>query len=426
MTHSTSLPGPHNVITATLANGLRVFIYENFSSETIVLGAYLRGGAVCETVEQAGLANLAAAMLRRGTEQRNFDVLNETVEAVGASFGFGSGRHVVSFDAKCLPADLGLTLDCLAESLIQPAFDPAQIEQVRAHILTGIQERKHSPRASATLSFRERLFPAGHLYGRAISGYEGTIASLQRADIRAFYRQHIGPGDGIVVVVGAVHAAAVLADLERTLGAWRQPDLQPTPEIAPIPPLVKQITAGTTMPGKSQSDILLGWLGLPRRHDDFFPALLANSILGQFGMGGRLGHSIRERQGMAYYASSILESNSMAGTWYASAGVNPTNVAPTVQTILDEIKRIVQEPVSADELADVQANLTGSLPLRLETNGGLAGYLLDMVWYDLGLDYLSNYAEKIRGVTTNDILRVAQTYLHPDRYVLAVAGPEYP
>ncbi len=424
MTFSASLPGPHNIVTSALANGLRVFVHENFSSETVVLDAYLGGGAVCETAAQAGLANLTAAMLRRGTQQRSFDALNETVEAVGASFGFGSGRHVISFDAKCLPADLDLILGCLAESLAEPAFDPGQIEQIRAQILTGIQERKHSPRASAALSFRERLFPPGHPYGRPISGYEETVASMQRQDVSAFYRRYIGPDDGIIVVVGAVHAAAVLAALERTLGAWQQPDLQPIPATAPIPPLAAPSSRMMTMPGKSQSDILLGWHGLPRRHDDFFSALLANSILGQFGMGGRLGHSIRERQGMAYYAASILESNSVAGTWYASAGVNPANVAQTVKTIGDEVARIVQEPVSDDELADVQANLTGSLPLRLETNGGLAGYLLDMTWYDLGLDHLSSYAEKIQAVTKDDILRVAQTYLHPDCYVLAVAGPE--
>ncbi len=423
-----SFPGPHNIHVAQLSNGLRVWVYENFSSPTIVLSANLRGGAECEPPEQAGLAQMSAAMLRRGTRNLSFDHINERLEEVGASLSFGSGRHTLSVDFKCLSEDFDLVLDLLAGCLAEPAFDERQLELVRAQFLTSIQERQHNTRSTASLAFRELLF-SDHPYGRALSGYEHTITPLTRGDVMAFYADWIGPVEGVVVVVGAITAAQALTRLERTLGQWSASPtgaIPPTPAVyaPPFLALGQTVTRFSALAGKSQSDIVLGWPGLASRHPDFDPARVGNSILGQFGMGGRLGNNVRERQGMAYYASSHLETNMAGGSWYAIAGVNPINVDQTVQTILSEVERMIQEPVAGDELAEVQSRLVGSLPLQLETNAGIATHLLEMAWHDLGLDYLLTYAGRIYGITRDDVLRVAQSYLKPDCYALSVAGPE--
>lgn len=417
-----NLPGPHNITVAALSNGIQVWVYENHSSPTIVLDAYLRGGAACEQPEQAGLAHLLAAMLRRGTRRRSFDQINEQLEEVGATVGFGSGRHTFSFDCKCLSTDFDLALELLTESLAEPAFDNGQLEHLRAQFLTGIQERQHNTRAVASLAFRELLF-SGHLYGRALSGYEDTITPLTRADVSALYQEWVGPADGVAAVVGDVETSAALARLERTLGQWTSAPARPAPPTPPFPALGQTTTRLSTLAGKSQSDIVLGWQGLASRHPDFDQARICNSILGQFGMGGRLGENVRQRQGMAYYVSSHLETNMAGGSWYAIAGVNPANIDRTVKTILHEVERIVQEAVGEDELAAVQSRFIGSLPLQLETSAGIAGQLLEMAWYDLGLDYLLTYTDHIRGVTRDDILRVARTYLKPDCYALSIAGP---
>ena len=420
----THLPGPHNVADVALDNGLRVLVYENFASETVVFDGYLPGGAIAERPEQAGLANLTAAMLRRGTLRRSFDEINETVEAEGASFGFGSGRHVLSLGGKSLSEDVDLVLELLAESLIQPAFDPEQLKQMRARILTSIHERAHSTRATASLNFRQAIYPPDHPYHAPQSGYEKTVSQIGRDDLPAFFRRFIAPDNGVLVVAGAIAAEDAIAKIERTLGRWRQPQARPVGAPPPRPELSQTVEISTTIVGKSQSDIVLGWPGIARTNPDYFPILLCNHILGRFGMGGRLGSQVREKQGMAYYVYSSFGANRGAGTWYAAAGVNPTNVRQTVQTMLREIERIRSELVTDEEIADVKANLTGALPLRLETNSGISDNLLDMAWYDLGLDYLQRYAERVQAVGKEDILRVARAYLDPDRYVLAIAGPD--
>jgi zinc protease len=178
-----------------------------------------------------------------------------------------------------------------------------------------------------------------------------------------------------------------------------------------------------TIPGKFQADIVLGVAGPPRSSPDFIPASLGNSVLGQFGMMGRIGDVVREKSGLAYYASSSLGGGLGPGPWSISAGVAPANIEKAVELICQELARFVSEPVRDDELADSQANFTGRLPLSLESNHGVAGALVNLERYNLGLDYYRRYADSINAVNVEDVLAAARNYLHPDRLGIAMAGP---
>jgi zinc protease len=151
--------------------------------------------------------------------------------------------------------------------------------------------------------------------------------------------------------------------------------------------------------------------------------MVCNSILGIFGLMGRLGDKVREEQGLAYYSYSRVDGGPGPGPWRVIAGVNPANVEQAVDSIRAEVGRICQEPVDAEELADNKAFITGSLPLRLETNEGVARTILDMERYELGLDYLQRYDELINAITAEQVQAVAQRWLDPDAYALAIAGP---
>jgi zinc protease len=140
---------------------------------------------------------------------------------------------------------------------------------------------------------------------------------------------------------------------------------------------------------------------------DFLAASLGNSILGQFGMYGRIGESVRERSGLAYHASSSLSGGVGPGPWLFIAGVEPTNLEKTITLMRQEIARFVSEPVTAEELSDSQANFIGRLPLSLESNAGVASALLNLERFELGLD---------------EILQSARKYLDPDRMAIATAG----
>ena len=138
------------------------------------------------------------------------------------------------------------------------------------------------------------------------------------------------------------------------------------PELPPLQPLVEGVRKHIAIPGKVQTDLLMGTLGPKRGSPDYMAASLGNNILGQFGMMGRIGDVVREQEGLAYHASTSLNGWITAGTWEVSAGVNPANLARAIDLILGEVRRFISEPVTPEELRDSQANYTGRLPLSLE------------------------------------------------------------
>jgi len=418
-----AMPSPETIVRSELENGLTLLVYENPSSPAVVLSGYLWAGSLGETREQAGLAGFTAGMLMRGTENRTFAQINRELESVGAQLGFSSGVHTVGFGGKGLAEDLDLLLDILADCLRRPTFPAAEVEKLRGQILTDLERRAHSTRRMASLTFRELLYP-DHPYGRSVQGYPETVAALDRESLTGYYAQHYTPQGMVLAVVGAVSAEAVREKVEAALGDWSgAPGASPTRSIPPAVRLDEPRRRFTPVEGMAQTDIMLGWPGLARNDDDFMAAHLANTILGVFGMMGRLGDSVRDRQGLAYYVYSSLQAGLGAGPWAAIAGVAPTNVERAIEGILAQVRRLREEPVPVAELEDSQSFLTGSLPLQLETNEGLASVMLDMERYGLGFDYLQRYPALVRAVTVAQVQEVARRYLDPECYALAVAGP---
>ena len=417
-----SLPSPETIMRVELPGGMVVLVSENHSSPSVVVSGYLWAGSMSEEPTQAGLASLTAGMLMRGTESRTFREINEALESVGAQLGFHSGVHTVGFGGKALVEDLDLLLDILADVLQRPSFRPNEVETLRGQILTGLQRRAHDTRRMARLTFDALLYP-DHPYGRSVVGYEDTVSGLIRSDLVDFYRRCYSPQGMVLAVAGAVSATSVVAKVEAALGGWQTPGAMPNRRIPSPVSLAECRHETVTIAGKTQSDIVLGWPGLSRNDPDYMSARLDNSILGVFGMMGRLGQSVRDEQGLAYYVYSRLEAGVGAGPWTLIAGVNPANVERAIRAMLDQVSRLRDQPVPAEDLADSQSFLTGSMPLRLETNEGVGASLLAMERYGLGLDYLQRFADLVNAVTVQDVQEMAQKYLAPDTYVAAVAGP---
>jgi zinc protease len=419
-----ALPGPETIVQRTFANGMTGLAWENFNSPSVVVHGWLWVGSIDEQAEQAGLAGLTASMLTRGTERRTFAQIGQEIESLGATLSINSGGHTTTFTAKCLVEDLDLVLDILTDCLYHSAFPSEHIEKRRGEILTALQQREFNTRMMASLKYHELLYPS-HPYGRSSLGYEETIRDLTRADVEAFYKERYGTQSARnagVTIVGAISAEQGLDVLEKALGTWQgAAHIQsPLPQVAPVEQIRQMCTS---IPGKTQSDVVLGWIGLDRKNPDYFAAYVANCILGQFGMMGRVGDHVRDEKGLAYYSYTSLDAGLAAGPWSAIAGVAPENVGPATEAILDEIKRIQQEPASEEELADTRAFLIGSLPLRLEAKESVAAQIAHMQVHQLGLDYLHYYPQQIEAVTGQDVMDVTSKYLNPDAYAISVAGP---
>ena len=422
-TSSASLPGSDDVLRETLPNGITVLIRENFVSPAVVINGYINAGALDEPAELRGLAGFTGDVMQRATEKRDFQQLYEDVESIGATFGLSTATTTSSFGAKGLAGNLTVLLDVLSDILRHPSFPERQVEKARAEILTDLQERSHDTRRMATRRFYELAYPEGHPYHWSQLGYEETISRITREDLIAFHRDHFGPQGVVIAIVGGIRAADAVAMVEATFGDWGSERVD-RPPMPPAPALEARHEARVKLEDKTQSNLVLGWPGPPRANPDYVPCYVANTVLGTFGMYGRLGSSVREEHGLAYYVYSRVSGGPGPGPWRIIAGVNPTNVDRSVDLILDEVRRMQDKPVPDEELADSQSYLAGSLPLRLETNEGVARALTNIERHNLGLDYLRTYHKMIQSITAEEIQRIAQTWMDADHYALAIAEPE--
>jgi len=417
-----ALPGPNDIHREVLTNGITILTRSNFNSPSVVISGYFDAGALFDPDEKLGLADYVTSGLMRGTKKRNFDEIYNILESVGASLSFSTGVHKSGFNGRSLAEDLPLILDLLAETMIQPVFPKVEMKKLRAQILTGLAITAEDTSDMASETFDKILYK-DHPYSRPDEGTPETIQRIRQDDLVKFHRENYGPRGMVIAVVGAVKAEDAVRQIKRAFGGWHVKDQKEPLEIPEVKLLRKTVHKHHRITGKSQSDIVIGTNGPKRKDPEYMAASLGNSVLGQFGMMGRIGESVREKAGLAYYAYSSLNAGIGPGSWEVSAGISPTNVEKATNLIVDELRRFVANGVTKHELADSKANYLGRLPLSLESNGGVAGALLNIERHDLGLDYYLRYADLVNEVTPEDVLRTARIFIDPDRLAIAVAGP---
>lgn len=418
-----AIPGPDDILRRELPNGIIVLARANPHSPSVTVSGYLHAGGIFDQDATLGLADFTASALMRGTRSLDFNQLYDRLEAVGASLGFSGGTHTAGFGGRSLADDLPMLLGLLADTLRQPAFPARQVERLRAELLTSLDFQMQDSRDRAGMAFDELVYP-GHPYSRPDEGTPQTIRRIRRGDLVRFHQRHYGPHGMVIALVGGVEPERAADLVTAALGDWRNPRQPETPDLPEWQPPTERRERRVVMADKSQADIMIGTAGPPRSAPDFRAASIGDHILGKFGMMGRLGARLREEAGLAYYAYSSLHSSPGPGAWYAAAGVDPRNVSQAIDLILDEIDRFTREPVSPDELSDVQSNLIGSQPIALESNMGVASLLLHIERHNLGLDYLQHYQQEITSVTPEQVLAAAARYLPVDRLAVVVAGPK--
>jgi zinc protease len=418
-----SLPGPNDITRVELPNGITLLIRANFNSPSVVVSGYLTCGSLFDPPEKLGLAHFTALSLMRGTQRHNFQEIYDALESAGASLGFGASVHNTSFGGRSLAEDLPLLLQVLSDGLRQPTFPKDQVERLRAQVLTSLAIRAQDTDEVSSMVFDAALFK-NHPYGVPEDGYPETVQAIQLEDLSAYHRKHFGPRGMVMVIVGAVSPEQAVAEVTKALGDWHNPHQVESPALPTVSAPTETFRKHSPIAGKSQTDLVIGTLGPFRRSPDFMPASLGNSILGQFGMMGRIGDVVRERAGLAYNASTSLNAWIAAGSWEVSAGVNPANLDRAIDLIRHELERFVRRPVFKRELKDSQANFIGRLPLSMESNSGVANALLNLERFQLGLDYYQTYPSRVLEVTPDKILEVAQKYIDPARLIISSAGPE--
>jgi len=405
-----------------LENGAVFLFSEKRDGAGMVFVGSLPLGSAREPTELAGIAHFTAELLDRGTDGKTRQQIAEELESVGASLGFSAGAEAVTFSAVCLPEQAPLVLRNAADCLEGAIFPEEELEKARGEILTALRQREDDPRAMSEEKLRQVVYPAGHPYSRTPLGTRETVEKIGRQDIVQFRDCVYSPQGMIIAAAGDLDPTEAVEAVSAALGAWAKPSGVGSMHI-PDPHDISGGTHAVPMMHKAQADLSIGLPALRRTDDDFYALDVANLILGRLGLMGRLGRRVRDEQGLAYYATSVLERARGRGLWMAKAGVNPADVERALEAVISEVRRLREEGLEAGELDDARSHLVGSLVLRLETNHGIAGALHEIEYYNLGIDFFDRYADILGLVTAETLVGTAAKYLDPDKMTTVVAGP---
>jgi zinc protease len=412
---------PLDPLRLTLANGMAVLAKETRTTPAVTILAGVRAGTFFDPDGREGTAALVARVLDRGTRTRSGAEIADELDGRGASLSVAAGRHQITVSATCLTEDFEAIFGLVADVVQRPAFDERDVITRRADLLTSILQDEDDPAAVAVDSLMARLYPA-HPYGRRARGTMASVEQVTRADLVEFHRRWFTPDSAILVVVGDVDAQEVVLAAAREFEAWgavRAPDPALT---TPDPPQRRELVV-VPMMNKAQADIAYGFIGLRRSDPDYYAGWVMNNALGQYALGGRLGDSIRERQGMAYYVYSTLDASLAAGPMMVRAGVAAENIERTLASIDQELRAVLDSGLSDKELNESKRYLVGSIPRQLETNAAIAGFLLSSEFYGLGIDYDARLPVMLADVTLDQTNRVARRLMSLDAAQVVVAGP---
>jgi zinc protease len=409
-------------VRVTLSNGATVLVKTSPTTPAVTIAAMLRAGSICDPEDGLGLVNLFSKVLDRGTTRRSASEIAELLDARGVSLNVSVTRHTLGVTCTCLSADFQAVLEVVADIIRDAACPDDEIQTRRGEMLTGIRQDDDNPAVRAVERLMALLYGARHPYGRPSKGTLETVNAISRDDLLSYHRRFIVPSALTLVVVGDVGADHAVDLATRVLGDW--PAADPAPQALPTPERhgARQRVV-LPMMNKAQADIAYGFTTIVRSDPAYYAYWVMNHILGQYGMGGRLGQSIREQQGMAYYAFSSFEANVLPGPLLIRAGVSGANVDRAVGSIDAEVARLAAEGVSDRELADSKRYLIGSLPRTLETNAGIAAFLQAVEQFDLGLDYDVRLPGLLEAVTRDEVADAARATLAPERACLVIAGP---
>jgi zinc protease len=406
-----------------LQNGIPVLGQDRPESRSFALRVRIPAGSVWEPGGEAGTAFLTARSLLRGFGGRTFAEISDRTDELGSSITIDAGREYVEARVRGLREDFGELVGLLAEAVQQPDFPPQEVEKLREEQLGAIAEADNDTRATADRAMRRALYPEPNPFGRRVLGEPASVAALNRDAVHDYHSKTYGPSGTLIAVVGGLsgfdRAVALLSD---AFGSWNA-GTRATESENWLVRNTSPVEMTDEIPGKSQADIAVGIVTIPRGHPDYYALDLGNLILGRLGLMGRLGAEVRDRQGLAYYAFSQLETRRGGGLWSARAGVDPGNVERALAAIEAELARLREDFISDAELADGKSYLVGILPLALETHDGVASTLLAIEEFGLGLDYLERYPGIISQISNDDVRNAARKHLDPGLIAIGVARP---
>lgn len=410
-----NLPNPFGT---TLSNGLGLVVVEDKRLPLISFRLAFRAGDANDPEGLPGLSDMMSHLLTEGTVNHTSRQIAEEVERFGATLAVGSSSDFSTVAASALSVYADEILTLLADVTLRATFPQNEIDLARENTKQLLIQQRAQPNFLASERMSQVMF-GKHPYSR-LSPTPETLDAMTRENLSKFRESIYIPNNAVLMAVGDVEREEIIARLEELFGDWK-PGTLPDLNFPAPPKLTARAIYVVDRPGSAQSNIVIANAGITRTDDDYFPMLLMHTILGA-NASSRLFMNLREEKGYTYGAYSNLDARRLTGTFRATAEVRTPVTGASLHEFFYELNRIRDDAVSAEELKNAKAYLSGVFPIRIETQDGLIDQLVSIRMYDLPSDYLKTYREQINGVTREDIQRVAQRYVTPDRAAVVIVG----
>lgn len=403
----------------TLSNGLPVWIVELHKVPVADVTLAVRAGSGADPAGKFGLANLTAEMLDEGAGGRDALQIADAVDYLGASLSTSNSSDASFVELHVPVARLGDALPIMADVALRPTFPEGELKRVREELLTSLLQAADNPASLVQFAFPRLVFGQQHRYGTPSIGTAASLKGFTIADLRQFHASRYLPSNATLIVTGDVTPAAVVAQLETAFGGWKGGTIAPA-QVPAAPQLTARKVYLVDKPGAPQSQIRIGWVGVPRSTPDYFALRVLNTVLGG-SFTSRLNQNLREQHGYAYGASSSFDMRGSAGPFYAAAGVQTDKTAEALSEFFKELDAI-RKPIPADELDRAKNYVAMLLPRNFETTQSLAGSLAQLFVFNLPADYYETFTDRVRAVSAADVQRVAAKYIQPDKFAVVVVG----
>jgi zinc protease len=404
-----------------LSNGLAVWLVEQHEVPIAQVNLIIGSGSADDPPERPGTASLAAAMLDEGAGTRGALELADAIEFLGAELNTSSTFDASAVRLNVPVARLSDALPLMADVVLRPTFPANELERLRKERLTDLLQARDDPAEIVRVAFPRLVFGARHRYGTPAVGTEASLEAIRLEDLRTFYSASYRPDNSTLIVVGDVTSAKLMPLLEQAFGGWRAdgPPATRTNVVDP-PQLTRRQIYLIDKPGAAQSQIRIGWIGVPRSTKEYATLQVLNTILGG-SFTSRLNQNLREEHGYTYGAASTFDMRRSSGPFFATAGVQTDKTADALREFFNELNGI-RKPIPADELDKAKNYVALGFPARFETTGDLARRLEELVVYGLPDDTFTAFVDQVSKVTAADVEKDATRYVQPDKFAVVIVG----
>lgn len=402
--------------------GLEVWHVRDDTLPMVSMEFAFRGGSAQDPADKSGLATMTAALLDEGAGELDARAFQERLEERAIVLNFNAQRDSMRGSLKSLTEHRAEAVELLRLALSAPRFDADAIERVRAGMAAGIRRRATNPNEIAGDRWFARAFP-NHPYGRPARGTLDSVVAIGADDLRAVHRRQFARSNLKIATIGAIAASEVATLVDKAFA-----DLPERAELATVPDAVPQGGGERDVfqLDVPQTVITFGGLGLKRADPDFIPAFVLNHILGGGSFSSRLYREVREKRGLAYSVYSYLAPLDRTGLFIGGVSTRNDRAAESLAIILEQIRKLVEEGPSTEELAKAKSYLIGSYPLRFDNSGKIAGQLLEIQLENLGIDYIDRRNGLVEAVTVEDVRRAAARFLADSKLLVTLVGKPEP